>query len=111
ERALDAHAVGDAADGERGARALSALADDGAVEDLRALLLALDDLHVHADLVAGLETLAVLLELRRLNDANRVHDLRPSLFPPAPWRPIPRGNRRAAASGATPACSRPPVCT
>src|SRR5439155_965863 len=67
EGTLDADAVGDAADGERGARALSALADDGAVEDLRALLLALDDLHVHADLVAGLETLAILLELRRLN--------------------------------------------
>src|SRR5262249_25035235 len=91
--ALHADAVRDAPDRERGARALTTLADDRAVEDLRTLFLALDDLHVHADLVPGLEAVSILFELRRLNDANRVHDSRPSL--PARASPAPRRARIA----------------
>src|SRR5205809_258466 len=43
KRPLDADAVGDAPNGERGARAFTTLANDRAVEDLRALFLALDN--------------------------------------------------------------------
>src|SRR5581483_11783432 len=64
---------------ERRARALATPADDRAVEDLSPLLLALDDLHVHAGLVAGIEPLPVLLQLPRLHDADCVHGPRPFL--------------------------------
>src|SRR5947199_256443 len=53
ERPLDTDAVGDAPDGEAGPRALAAPPDDHALEDLDALLLALDDPHVHAHGVTG----------------------------------------------------------
>ena len=43
-----------------GIEALAATPDDGALEHLQPLLLALDDLDVHAHLVAGLKTLAIL---------------------------------------------------
>src|SRR4029453_5312956 len=42
--------------------------------ELGPLLLALDDLHVHADRVAGGESRPVLLELYGLDQSNRVHD-------------------------------------
>src|SRR5439155_12783195 len=80
ERPLDADAVGDAPDGEAGPRALAALPDDHALEDLDALLLTLDDLHVHAHGVARGEVSPVALEHPRLDDGDRVgpHGLSPS---------------------------------
>ena len=49
KHALDADAVGDAADRERGSRPAAADADDDALEDLDALPFALDDLGMNAD--------------------------------------------------------------
>ena len=72
ERPLDADTVGDAPDGEAGPRTLTALPDDHALEDLDALLLTLDDLHVHAHGVARGEVSPVALEHPRLDDGDRV---------------------------------------
>ena len=55
EGALDADAVADLADGEGLAEARALAADDGALEDLDALLGALDDPHVDLQRVAGSE--------------------------------------------------------
>src|SRR5207253_8331253 len=94
-------AVGDAPDRERRASALAAPPDDDALEELRALLLPLDDLDEHADRVARRESLPVLLDLPGLDQANRIHDLVP--FPrvrrrrSAPASPHARIVRRAAA--------------
>src|SRR5215213_8046515 len=49
EGALDADAETDLADGERLADALALAADDGALEDLDARAVALDDLHVNLE--------------------------------------------------------------
>src|SRR5687767_11188349 len=107
KRALHAHAVRDAAHGERGAEAFAALADDGALEHLGALLLTLDDPHVHAHEIAGIEALAVLLELSGFNESNRVHD--PGPFLSARARPLlPASPRvRTARSTATPRSTAP----
>src|SRR5947207_91073 len=55
ERALDANAVALLAHRERLAHAAALTAQHDALEDLDALLGALDDLHVHIDGVAGAE--------------------------------------------------------
>src|SRR6185436_2623335 len=55
EDALDADAVGDLADRERGARPAAMLADHDALEDLHALLVAFLDQRVNADAVSGAE--------------------------------------------------------
>src|SRR5688572_27070381 len=55
ERALDTHAVAHLADLEGLAHARAGPADDDALEDLDALLLALHDAHVHLERVAGRE--------------------------------------------------------
>src|SRR5262249_45668662 len=91
EGPLDAHAVGDAADGEGGPRPFAALADDDALERLQPLLLALDDFHVHAHGVTGGEAVAVLLELPCFYEPNGIHDVVP--FPSllgrvAPFEPF-----------------------
>src|SRR5678816_4170521 len=75
ERALHPDPVGDAPHRERGAGAAAALADHDALEGLQALLLALDDLDHHLDGVPGLEAAPVLLEVARLDDSDRFHDL------------------------------------
>src|SRR6185369_14381076 len=66
EDALDADVEGDFADREGRASASAVLLDDGALEHLNALLVALDDLVVHADRVAGAELGDVGAELSGL---------------------------------------------
>src|SRR5262245_17639486 len=95
EGPLHPDAVGDPADGEGGLAAFPTLADHHALEELGPLLLALDDLHVHAHGVARLEAVAVLLDLPCLHQPNGVHDLVPSPFTPASRR----AGRRPAGAG------------
>src|SRR5262249_59799790 len=86
----------------RRAAALAAPTDHDALEELRPLLLALDDLHVHADRVTGGESRPVLLELYRLDQSNRVHDR-------IPFRRIRLSSRgRRAAPASPPAQIVPP---
>src|SRR5204863_8471611 len=73
EDALDADAVGHLADGEGLAVLATATTKDRAFEHLDALLVALDDLHVHAHGVAGLEGRHVLAELAVLDPIDRIH--------------------------------------
>src|SRR5229473_1060164 len=75
ERALHPDPVGDAAHRERGPGAAPAPADHHALEGLQPLLLTLDDLDHHLDGVPGLEAAPVLLEIARLDDSDRFHDL------------------------------------
>src|SRR5262249_29218046 len=76
EDALDALALDDAADGEHLAHALVAHADDDALEDLHALLLALEDALVDLHLVADGELGDFLLDVGKLRQAEqfRFHD-------------------------------------
>src|SRR6516165_5073097 len=80
ECALHADAVRHAAHGERGAGSLAALPDHHALKDLDALLLALDDLDVHAYGVPGGEPPSVALEHPGLDDGAsiRFHDRPPT---------------------------------
>src|SRR4029453_17578996 len=99
ERPLDPDAVRNAAQGEGGAQAFPALPDHHALEDLHALLLALDDLDVHAHGVAGREGVAVLLQYAGLDGRDGIHDV-------APLSQITRGRRapgQASRPGARPA--------
>src|SRR5205085_5188920 len=77
ERPLHADAVRRLADRERLAAAGAAAADDRALEDLDALLVALDDAHVHAHGVAGLEGGHPLAELLGFNTVDRIHGATP----------------------------------
>src|SRR5690606_19300235 len=73
EQALDADAGGNLAHGERLAHAAAAAPHHDAFEDLDALAIALDDLNVHANRVAGLEIRQVGAHLLLLDGANDVH--------------------------------------
>src|SRR5690606_12731846 len=73
EGALDAHAVADLADLEGLADARAGAADHHALEDLDALLLALDHPHVDLDGVPGAEVGDVGAEVRLIDQGGGVH--------------------------------------
>src|SRR5262252_8199935 len=73
EDALDSLSERHFADGERRARAAPMQADDHALEDLNALLVAFSDLDVHAHGVARLHR-RTLSELSLFHQFNRAHD-------------------------------------
>src|SRR5439155_25164893 len=73
EDPLHADAVGSLADGERLAAPAAAAAEHGALEDLDALLVTLDDAHVHAHRVARPELGQALAELLGLDAVDRIH--------------------------------------
>src|SRR6185369_1232740 len=85
EDALDADAVGHLPDREHLPVAAAAARDDRALEDLDALLVALDDPDVNAHGIAGLELRQPLAELLRLDAIDRVHG-RNRYFYPSPRR-------------------------
>src|SRR5439155_22551018 len=76
--ALPAHPVRRLADREHLAAAAATAADHGPLEDLDALLVALDHAHVHPHGVARLEGRDVLAELLRLDAVDRIHGTRSS---------------------------------
>src|SRR5437016_7530047 len=71
--ALHTHPVRRLADREHLAAAAAAAPDHGSLEDLDALLVALDHAHVHPHGVARLEGRDVLAELLRLDAVDRIH--------------------------------------
>ena len=80
ERALDANAIGRAANGERFANGTVAAGDDHAFEGLQTLAGALNNLHLNADGVADCELGDVGLELGALDGTD---DLIHWGFPPS----------------------------
>src|SRR6185436_10629671 len=94
EDALDADAARHLARGEGLADAAALPADDDALEDLDALLVAFHHLDVHAHGVSGAEIRQPVLEERGFDDSQRFHGDR-SLNP----MPLPSGGRRAAQPG------------
>src|SRR4029078_1288187 len=82
EGPLDADAVAFLAHGEGLADATALAAKDDTLEDLDALLGALDDLDVHIDGVAGAEVRDVVAQRRLIDEVQRVH----SVTLPCCWR-------------------------
>src|SRR5690606_20114395 len=79
EHALHADAEGDLADAEGLAHAVALTADDVALEDLDTGAVALDDLHVHLDVVAGAEGGHVLAQRGLVELIELLHVLSPGL--------------------------------
>src|SRR5699024_8041726 len=79
EHALDADAEGHLADAEGLAHAVALATDDVALEDLDTGAVALDDLHVHLDVVAGAECGDVLAQGRLVELVELLHVLSPAL--------------------------------
>ena len=73
ERALDADAVAELAHGVGLVQAAALAGDDVALEDLDALLAALDDADVHLDLVAGGEVGDVVAERLVVDEVGGFH--------------------------------------
>src|SRR5437773_1691534 len=104
---LDALPERDLADRERRPRPAAMDADDDALEDLNAFLVAFAHLHVHLDGVAGLHR-RPLGQLGLFDDFNRAHVLCPpvSLSLLRPVRPCPTAPAASQACGSTPrACA------
>ena len=103
EDALDPLAEGHLADGKRRTRPAAVEADDDALEDLDALLVALAHLDVHAHRVAGLHVRSSR-QLRLLDQLNRAHVVSPV---PSESRPAsPALRRRAPPCRAAPDAAR-----
>src|SRR5690606_6301023 len=79
EHALHADAEGDLADAEGLAHAVALAANDVALEDLDTGAVALDDLHVHLDVVAGAEGGHVLAQRGLVELIELLHVLSPGL--------------------------------
>src|SRR5699024_7599822 len=107
EHALDADAEGHLADPEGLAHAVALATDDVALEDLDAGAVALGDLHVHLDVVAGAECGDVLAQGRLVELVELLHVLSPALRlrsdgvvlgVPRPGHPVEPSIRRGAGS-------------
>src|SRR5699024_1380241 len=116
--ALDADAEENLADAEGLAHAVALATDDVALEDLDARAVALDDLHVHLDVVAGAECGDVLAQGRLVELVELLHVLSPALRlrsdgvvlgAPRPGRPC--GTVDPARSGSPYRCAGPLAAT
>src|SRR5690606_343584 len=111
ERALDADAEADLADGERLADPAALAGDDDALERLDAGAVALDDLDVDLERVTGTELRDVAAQRCCVDAVQRVHDASPR--PPQVGRVLVARERRAGvvSSGCAVLCdhaARPP---